>query len=197
MPCIFWQSLYHAHGTHPSDLMTFETVGVYSLEPDDLLWALPRLMLAWDGQWFLKVHDEFDWETAARLNARVRAAFGRIEMRTMLRALDKRYADDVPDAVRILRTYIRTVFAAGFESDFRVSGDRLDAYVTKCAAWEGARHAALERTDQACIACEELWSAWFKTLLPNRKIQFDIHWRMGYGDARCHFVLEFERMFDK
>jgi hypothetical protein len=36
------------------------TPDVYPLEPSDLVRALPRLMLAWDGQWFLKVYDEFD-----------------------------------------------------------------------------------------------------------------------------------------
>jgi hypothetical protein len=169
------------------------TLDVYSLEPTDLIRVLPRLMLAWDGQWFLKVYDEFDWETAAGLNARVRAAFGRIEMRTMLRALGKRRADGLPDAVRVLRTYIEGVFAAGFVGDYRVDEDRLDAFVTTCAAWEGAKRAALERTDQACIACETLWLAWFKTLLPNHQIVFDIQERMGYGDPRCHFVLQFPR----
>ena len=169
---------------------------VYPLETTDLVRALPGLLLAWDGQGFLKVYDEFDWGTAARLNARVRAAFGRIEMRTMLGVLGKRYADDLPDAVRVLRTYIHSVFAAGFVSDFHVVGDRLDAFVSVCAACEGARRAGLERTDQACVACETLWIAWFKTLLPNRQITFDIQGRMGYGDQRCHFVLQFERMFD-
>ena len=177
--------------------MTLERADVYALDTSTLLSVLPRLMLAWDGQWFLKVHDEFDWETAARLNARVRAAFGRIEMRFMLQALGKRHADDLYDAVRIFRTYIECVFAAGFEGDFRVSeqGQRLDAYVSVCAAWTGARQAALERTDQACIACEGVWVAWFKTLLPNQRIDFEIQERMVYGDPRCHFVLQFERMF--
>lgn len=170
--------------------MTFDA---YSLEPTDLIHVLPRLMLAWDGQWFLKAYDEFDWETATRLNARVRAAFGRIEMRAMLRALGRRRADDLPDAVRVLRTYVEGVFAAGFVGDYRVDGDRLDAFVTTCAAWEGAKRAALERTDQACIACETLWLAWFKTLLPNRQIVFDMQGRMGYGDSCCHFVLQFPR----
>jgi hypothetical protein len=171
------------------------TPDVYPLEPSDLVRALPRLMLAWDGQWFLKIYDEFDWETATRLNARVRAAFGRIEMRTVLQVLGKRNADDLSDAVRVLRTYIENVFAAGFVGDFGVHANRLDAYIMTCAAWEGAKRAALERTDQACIACETLWIAWFKTLLPNRKIDFDIQGRMGYGGPRCHFVLQFERMF--
>jgi hypothetical protein len=170
--------------------------GAYHLETIDLLRIMPRLMLSWDGQWFLKICDEFDWETAARLNARARAAFGRIEMRTMLRALGKRYADDLPDAVRVLRTYIEGVFEAGFVADLRVTGDRLDAFVTTCVAWEGARQAALERTDQACLACEMLWIAWFKALLPNRRIAFDIQGRMGYGDPRCHFVLQFNRLYD-
>ncbi len=169
------------------------TSNLYPLEPDDLMRVLPRLMLAWDGQWFLKVHDEFDWETATRLNARVRAAFGRIEMRTMLRALGKRRADDLPDAVRVLRTYIERVFAAGFAGDFHVDGDRLEASITTCAAWEGAKRAALERADQACIACETLWPAWFKALLPNHQITLDVQGRMGYGDPRCHFVVHCKR----
>jgi hypothetical protein len=79
--------------------------------------------------------------------------------------------------------------------DFRVTGDRLDAFVTDCAAWEGAKRASQERTDQACITCETVWVAWFKTLLPNREIDFGIQGRMGYGDPRCHFVLQFGRMF--
>jgi hypothetical protein len=171
------------------------TSDVYPLQPTDLVRVLPRLMLAWDGQWFLKAYDEFDWETATRLNARVRAAFGRIEMRTMLQVLGKRHADDLSDAVRVLRTYIENVFAAGFVGDYRVEGTRLDAHIMTCVAWEGSKRAALERTDQACIACETLWIAWFKTLLPNRSIEFDIQGRMGYGDPRCHFVLQFERIF--
>jgi hypothetical protein len=180
-----------------ASLMPSEVPGVYPLQAADLIRVLARLMLAWDGQWFLKVCDEFDWETAAGLNARVRAAFGRIEMRSMLQVLGKESADDLHDAVRILRTYIEQVFAAGFVGDFRVAGNRLDAYVTECAAWEGAQQAALERTDQACIACERVWVAWFKTLLPNRDISFDIQARMGYGAPRCHFVLQFESLFDR
>jgi len=164
----------------------------YPLEPTELMHVLPRLMLAWDGQWFLKVYDEFDWETAARINARVRTAFGRIEMRTMLHMLGKRRADDPADAVRVLRTYFENVFAAGFASDFRLNGNRLDAFVTTCAAWEGAKRAALERTDQACIVCETLWVVWFKTLLPHYQVAFDIQGRMGYGDPRCHFVLHLQ-----
>ena len=173
--------------------MTLDRLDVYTVETDDLLWALPRLMLAWDGQWFLKVHDELDWETAVCLNARVRAAFGRIEMRMMLKALGKRYADDVPDAVRVIRTYVGQVFAAGFEGDFRATEARMETYVTECAAWEGAKRAALERTNQACIACEGLWRAWFRTLLPNRSIGVNIHESMGDGDAQCHIVVEVER----
>jgi hypothetical protein len=170
--------------------MACEVPDVYPLQTADLMQILPRLMLAWDGQWFLKVCDEFGWETAAGLNARVRAAFARISMRAMLEVLGKRSADDLQDAVRIVRAYIEQVFAAGFAGDFRVASDRLDAYVTECAAWQGAKLAALERTDQACIACEKVWVAWFKTLLPQPDISFDIHSRMGYGAPRCHFVLK-------
>lgn len=167
---------------------------LYPLETDDLICALPRLMLAWDGQWFLKVYDEFDWETATCLNARVRAAFGRIEMRAMLHVLGKRQADDLPDAVRVFRTYVESVYAAGFRGDFQIDDDRLDAFITTCAAMEGAMQAALERTDQACIACETLWTAWFEILLPHHQIDLDIQGRMGYGDPRCHFVLQCERV---
>ncbi|MEW6233053.1 MAG: hypothetical protein AB1566_12175 [Chloroflexota bacterium] len=49
--------------------------------------VLQKLMLYWDGQWYLKVVDRYGLEEAIALNRRVRTAFGRIEMRTMLQAL--------------------------------------------------------------------------------------------------------------
>ena len=123
--------------------------------------------MAWDGQWFLKVYDECGWEVAARLNARVRAAFGRIEMRRMLRALGKRAADDLEDAARIIRTYFREVLAAGFDAEFSVERERIGVTVTRCAALSGSRRAGLERHDQACVACLGLWQTYVEVLLPD------------------------------
>ncbi len=150
---------------------------------------LALLAMAWDGQWFLKVCDAHGWEEATRLNAQVRASFGRIEMRRMLRALGKRQADDLGDAARILYTYFQEVLAAGFDADFVMADSRLEVTVTRCAALWGAKRAGLERRDQACIACRGLWRAYFEVLLPDRPIQIEMREQMGCGAGRCHFVV--------
>jgi hypothetical protein len=132
---------------------------------------LRKMVLFWDGQWFLKTVDEFGLEAAIRLNARVRTAFGRIEMRILLRALGKRRADDLADAIRLVDTYGEVLMGGG------------------CAAYAGARMARLDRVDQACVACETLWDAWFEVLLPDTLVTVRYPMRQGKGDPHCHFII--------
>jgi hypothetical protein len=61
--------------------------------------------------------------------------------------------------------------------------------VTRCAALEGSKRARRERHDQACIACETLWPAWFRALLPGREFALGIDGRMGYGAPHCSFTI--------
>ncbi len=165
-----------------------------SIPPERRARLLALLAMAWDGQWFLKVYDEYGWEAAARINARVRAAFGRIEMRRMLHALGKRKAKDLDDAVRIIRAYFRDVLAAGFDARFVVEGNRAEVIVTRCAALWGSKRAGLERHDQACIACRGLWDAYFETLLPDTRVRVELQECMGDGAARCRAVIHAGRV---
>jgi hypothetical protein len=151
---------------------------------------LRKLVLFWDGQWFLKTVDEFGLEAAIRLNARVRASFGRIEMRTLLRALGKRRADDLADAIRLIATYGEVLMGGVFRADFQTtSPTQAEARIYRCAAYEGAKMARLERVDQACVACETLWDAWFQVLLPDTPLTVRYPMRQGKGDPHCHFVI--------
>jgi hypothetical protein len=173
----------------------------YAVSPEKRARMLALLAMAWDGQWFLKVYDEYGWEAAARLNARVRAAFGRIEMRRMLRALGKRAADDLEDAVQIIMAYFRDVLAAGFDAEFTSEGDRAEITVTRCAALTGAKRArtrmpGLERHDQACIACQGLWHAYFDVLLPDTPAEVGMREHMGCGAPRCTIVIRAGRTND-
>jgi len=179
----------------------------YTISAEDKAHMLALLAMAWDGQWFLKTYDEYGWEAATRLNARVRAAFGRIEMRRMLRALNKRAADDLEDVARIIQTYFREVLTAGFDADFAVrcgshvghtfrhatagyaASHVMEVTVTRCAALSGARRAGLERHDQACVACRPLWSAYLEVLLPDTPVDVEVVEQMGSGAPRCHFVI--------
>jgi hypothetical protein len=155
---------------------------------------LALLAMAWDGQWFLKVCEEYGWEAEARLTARVRAAFGRIEMRRMLRVVGKQAADDLEDATRIIGTYFREVLAAGFNAKFDVEGKHAEVTVTKCAAFLGAQRAGLERHDQACIACVGLWRAYFEVLLPDIPLEIEAKGQMGYGAEQCRVVIHTGRI---
>jgi len=168
----------------------------YNISPEKRAQMMALLAMAWDGQWFLKVCDAHGWEEATRLNAQVRASFGRIEMRRILRALGKRRADDLGDAARILYTYFQEVLAAGFDADFVMAETRLEITVTRCAALWGAKRAGFERHEQACIACRGLWHAYFEILLPDRPVKAEMREQMGCGAGRCKIVIEKGRVYD-
>jgi len=151
---------------------------------------LRKMVLFWDGQWFLKTVDEFGLEAAIRLNARVRTAFGRIEMRILLRALGKRRANDLADAIRLVDTYGEVLMGGALRADFQtVAPDRAEVLIYRCAAYAGARMARLDRVDQACVACETLWDAWFEILLPDTPVTVRYPMRQGKGDPHCHFII--------
>lgn len=150
---------------------------------------LRKLALYWDGQWFLKTVEEFGLEAGIRMNARVRAAFGRIEMRTMLRALGKERADDLVDAMQIIAAYGQVLMGSSLRAEYPVlMPDQAEVIIRRCAAYEGARRAGLARVDQACVACETLWGAWLGVLLPETPVRVESLMRQGKGDPHCHFA---------
>jgi len=163
---------------------------LYPLSDEVKVDMLRKLALFWDGQWFLKTVEELGLEAAIRLNATVRTAFGRIEMRTLLRALGKRRADDLADATRLLATYGEVLMGGALRADFQTATPtQAEALIYRCAAYEGAKMARLDRVDQACIACETLWDAWFEVLLPDTPVTVRYPMRQGKGDPHCHFII--------
>ena len=162
----------------------------YNLSGDQQARMLRRLMLYWDGQWFLKAVEAFGLEEAIALNTRVRASFGRIEMRSLLKAVGKPHADDLDDAMQLLATYADAFMGPALRAEFHTHAARhAKVIVHRCAAYEGAKRAGLARTDQACIACEGLWEVWLETLLPDRDVHVDYPLRQGLGDDHCRFVI--------
>jgi hypothetical protein len=159
----------------------------YSLSDAKKARLLARLALAWDGQWFLKAYDEGGWELATQLNTRVRHAFGRIEMVLLLRTLGKRRATSPEDAAKMLGTYYGEVLAEGFEGDFQVERETLHVSVKECAALTGSIRANLDRHDQACLGCPELFRIYLETLLPNHTAEVTVLEQMGYGAERCRY----------
>jgi len=166
----------------------------YHLSGEEKAQLLARLALAWDGQWFLKTYQECGWEIASKLNTQVRHAFGRIEMRLLLRALGKRSATDIEDAARVLQAYYADVLQSGFKGEFQVQENAVHVSVTECAALAGSKRASLERHDQACIGCPQLFHVYFDTLLPGRSsIEVEILQQMGYGAERCCYVVHISK----
>jgi len=162
----------------------------YELSDANQVRMLRKLLLYWDGQWFLKTVDEFGLEVGVQLNARVRAAFGRIEMRTLLRAVGKSRADDLQDAMLLIDTYAQAFMGDALRVQHEmVNPDTVEVRVYRCAAYEGAKLANLERVDQACVACETLWNAWFEALLPDTTVDVQYPMRMGKGAPHCYFVI--------
>ena len=150
---------------------------------------LRKLAIFWDGQWFLHSVERFGLEAAIDLNAEVRGAFGRIEMRTVLKALGKKHADDLADAIRIIATHVDLLLGAGVRVAYEVSDEEARIVVRRCAVFEGAKRANLPRRDQACIACSNAWDAWLQALLPQSMIAIQCQQRQGIGDPICEFLV--------
>ncbi len=151
---------------------------------------LRKLALYWDGQWFLQSVEKFSLEEAIELNALVRTAFGRIEMRTILKALGKKRADDLTDALRMIATHTELLLGGGVRADYQPADGKARVLVRRCAAFEGAKRANLPRHDQACVTCETLWDAWFSVLLPGSNITVEYPQRQGMGDPVCEFIIK-------
>jgi len=160
----------------------------YSIPEADQTDMLRKLALYWDGQWFLKIVEEFGIPAGIEINARVRASFGRIEMRTLLKTLKKKKAANLEDAIQLLQTYLDVFMGKRLRAQFSlVSENEATIVVSRCAAFEGAKRAKLERSDQACIACEGLWSVWLDVLLPDNAIDIQIAMQQGKGAPQCQF----------
>lgn len=163
----------------------------YALAEADQVRMLRKLLLYWDGQWFLKSVEAFGLEAAIDLNAHVRASFGRIEMRTLLKTVGKDQADDLADAIHLLQTYAGVFMGGTLRAEFSIQDvGRAEVVVRRCAAYEGAKRAGLPRVDQACVACEVLWNAWLEVLLPAAEVKVQHPLRQGKGDAFCHFLIQ-------
>jgi hypothetical protein len=163
---------------------------LYAISDADKVKMLRKLALFWDGQWFLRSVDKFSLDEAVELNAAVRTAFGRIEMRTMLKALHKKTADDLADAVRMIATHTDLLLGPGVKAVYELDDRKARILVRRCAAYEGAKRANLARQDQACVTCETLWDAWFRVLLPDAEISVAYPQRQGLGDPVCEFLVE-------
>ena len=162
----------------------------YTLHPATQTQMLRRLAMFWDGQWFLKSVETLGLEAAIALNARVRTSFGRMEMRTMLRAVGKDRADNLADALRLIMTHGQLLLGDGLMAEIYQDGEE-GAYlvVHRCAAYEGAKLARLPRSDAPCVACETLWAAWLETLLPEQAVTVEYPRRQGRGSPDCLFAI--------
>jgi hypothetical protein len=168
-----------------------ERVPAPPLTPEQASELLGRLMLAWDGQWFLKVAESCGLEKAVELNAKVRTSFGRIEIREYLKALGIRSAGSVQEAVRLVEAYGRLFLGDGLRTSWEMRGEEVVVSVQRCVPQEGAGRAGL-KPDTPCIACETVWGAWLETALPGTRWVTEINHSLGRGADSCEIVVRKE-----
>jgi len=160
----------------------------YVPEPERGLAMLGRLLLAWDGQWFLKTAEACGLERAVELNARVRRSFARIEVREFLAALGRGPASDLEEAARLLTAYSRLFLGDGMDGEWKVENGGAEVVVTRCRPQDGAAKAGLQ-PDTPCIACEGLWGAWLEAILPGSAWETRIEAARGRGAPACRIVV--------
>ena len=165
-----------------------ETDRIPSLSPEQAAALLGRLMLAWDGQWFLKVAESCGLEKAVLLNATVRTSFGRIEIREYLKALGIPSAGSVREAVRLVEAYGRLFLGDGLRTSWEMRGEEVVVGVQRCLPQEGAGRAGL-KPDTPCVACETVWGAWLEAALPGTRWVTEIRRAKGRGAESCEIIV--------
>jgi hypothetical protein len=90
----------------------------------------------------------------------------------------------------MIATHAEVLLGPGVRADYLLEQDQARIIVRRCAAFEGAKRANLERTDQACVTCETLWDTWVQSLLPESDIAVRYPQRQGMGDPVCEFIIE-------
>lgn len=151
---------------------------MYEINPSKQLEVMRWLMYAWDGQWVNRTTAVYGPVEAGKLNARVRSAFGKIEMKALLALLGKKQAANLADAAEMLKTYFGLMFAErGFQGRFLPlvaapgGNARLQVEVTRHTAFDSLKKIARAAGENPELACELLWNSWLETLLPDAQIQ--------------------------
>jgi hypothetical protein len=155
-----------------------------ALTPEQCTRLLGHLMLAWDGQWFLKVAESCGLEKAVELNARVRNSFGRIEIRDFMKAKGIERAGSLDEAAKLLSEYGSIFLGEGMSAEWSIDDGAATIKVTRCRPQEGAGRAGL-RPDTPCVACETIWATWLGVVLPGTKWSTEVLQSMGRGAGLC------------
>lgn len=151
---------------------------MYTIDPQKQTEILRWLMFAWDSQWQARAVAQYGPAEASRLNARVRSAFGKVEMKALLSLVGKERAVSLGDAANLLETYFSFVWGdQGFQGRFSPPEtgpdglDRLTVQVRQMTALESLKKATRAAGEDPSLACEMLWTAWLETLLPGTQVQ--------------------------
>lgn len=159
---------------------------MYTIDSRKLPEVLRWLMYAWDSQWQARMVALYGPVETSRMSARVRSAFGKIEMKALLSLVGKEKAANLADAADMLETYFNFAWGdRGFQGRFlpldTLSNGmpRLTVQVKKMTALDSVKKAAQAAGDDPRLPCEMLWSAWLETLLPDTQVQVTA--RLGDG----------------
>ena len=151
---------------------------MYTIDSRKLPEVLRWLMYAWDGQWQARMLALSGPVETSRMSARVRSAFGKVEMKALLALVGKEKAANLADAAEMLETYFTFAWGdRGFQGRFlpldTLSNGmpRLTIQVKKMTAIDSLKKAAQAAGDDPRLPCEMLWNAWLETLLPDTQVQ--------------------------
>jgi hypothetical protein len=151
---------------------------------------LQQLVLAWDGQWFLKTSEKYGTDEAVALNQTVGRSCQRLVARMSLKAWKAEKAADFEDAGRMIRGLLDWSLGNFWKSDFEIAKDSIRIEVVRCPFFEGAKQANLERTDQACLNCAFAWSVWIDALLPGQEVKVTHLSKISEGSTSCLMQIE-------
>ncbi len=165
---------------------------MYEIKAERQLEFLRWVFSTLDGQWLIKTSAAYSPADSLKLSGKVRGALGKSEMRAMLALLGKNKADNLADAVEIIKTFLQLAYGErGFAGVFRngQGANRIEIEITKWNLLENLRKAASGSNESLSLTTELLWSSWFETLLPDTQVEVAVQFAGSGGRSTDLFSI--------
>jgi hypothetical protein len=149
---------------------------LYDIKPEKQLELLRWMLSSQEAQWLLKVSAAMGPGESVKLSGKVRSALGRVEMKAMLALLNKHKADNLADAVEVLKSYLKVGYGDRGWSGFirQPTQERAEFEITRWVTLENLRKATSGSPEALALAAEMMWSNWFEVLLPESQVEVTV-----------------------
>ncbi len=157
------------------------------LTQEEFYHLLEKAFTALDGLWFLGVEEEFDFDSALKVDIAVWQRFGQ----TLIRRMKKMWNKDTLTRQDILR-FLDILYVFGHLKVDKViaEGNTYTYTVNQCPWWDNLKRSGRDKLIPCHTVDEEMFKAWLKSLDPEAQVEFQAS--LPQGQEKCAWRITFK-----